>query len=281
MRAAAAGRPLPPPDLPPSYAAMQCVPLGDQAILVYLADEPAAVRLAAAVRAAAPPWLHDVVPAYASVGVFFDADRIGVGEVMEWLGGMNPDPSPRPPPPGGEGEEAPSRANPSDGVFQLERPPSFSPSPPGGGGRGEGSENSFLIPVCYEFGPDLAHVAAHLGLPAGEVIRLHTAAEYTVYAIGFVPGFPYLGYLPPGLCGVPRLTSPRLRVEPGSVGVTGRQTAVYPLARPGGWPLIGRTPLVLVDVADGFFPLRVGDRVRFARIDERRYRELEGERLIS
>lgn len=140
--------------------------------------------------------------------------------------------------------------------------------------------SAFTIPVCYEFGPDLAHVAAHVGLSADEVIRLHSSVEYTVYAIGFVPGFPYLGYVPPGLCGVPRLASPRLRVEPGSVGVTGRQTAVYPLARPGGWPLIGRTPLVLVDVADGFLPLRVGDRVRFSRIDEEEYRRLEGERLV-
>jgi len=100
-----------------------------------------------------------------------------------------------------------------------------------------------------------------------------------VYAVGFVPGFPYLGYLPAELCGVGRLPTPRLRVEPGSVGLTGRQTGLYPLARPGGWNLIGRTPLIVVDVADGFFPLRVGDAVRFERIDETRYRELEGERL--
>jgi inhibitor of KinA len=126
---------------------------------------------------------------------------------------------------------------------------------------------------------DLPRVCEHTGLSADEVIRLHTAAAYTVYAIGFVPGFPYLGYLPPELCGVGRLPSPRLGVESGSVGLTGRQTGIYPLPRPGGWNLIGRTPLTIVDVADGFFPLRVGDRVRFERIDERRYRELEGERL--
>src|SRR5947199_152200 len=83
-------------------------------------------------------------------------------------------------------------------------------------------------------------------------------------AVGFVPGFPYLGYLPAELCGVGRLPSPRVRVEAGSVGLTGRQTGVYPLPRPGGWNLIGRTPLVVVDVAAGFFPLRVGDAVRFA-----------------
>jgi inhibitor of KinA len=126
---------------------------------------------------------------------------------------------------------------------------------------------------------DLARVCEATGLSAGDVIRLHTTAPYTVYAIGFAPGFPYMGYLPKELCGVSRLPSPRLRVEPGSVGLTGRQTGIYPLVRPGGWNLIGRTPLVIVDVADGFFPLCVGDAVRFERIDERRYRELEGERV--
>jgi inhibitor of KinA len=126
---------------------------------------------------------------------------------------------------------------------------------------------------------DLARVAEQTGLNGDQVIELHTATEYTVYAIGFVPGFPYLGYLPAELCGVGRLPSPRLRVEPGSVGLTGRQTGIYPLPRPGGWNILGRTPLVLVDVADGYFPLRVGDRVRFQRIDEAEYRRLEGERL--
>ena len=125
----------------------------------------------------------------------------------------------------------------------------------------------------------MVRVAAEKGLSADEVIRLHAATEYTVYAIGFCPGFPYLGYLPAALAGVPRLAAPRLRVESGSVGLTGRQTGIYPLPRPGGWNLIGRTPLVIVDVAAGFFPLRVGDRVRFERIDEARFRELAGERL--
>jgi inhibitor of KinA len=125
----------------------------------------------------------------------------------------------------------------------------------------------------------MARVTEHTGRGAEEVIRLHTTTEYTVYAIGFCPGFPYLGYLPAPLCAVPRLPSPRLRVEVGSVGVTGRQTGIYTEPRPGGWNLIGRTPLALVDVADGYFPLRTGDRVRFERIDEAEYRRLEGERL--
>jgi inhibitor of KinA len=226
---------------------VQIVPLGDQAVLAYLPDEASAVRFAAAVLDANPSWLEDVVPAYASVGVFFDADAIRLRDVVRWLesGGRSQVP----------GQEPEGRIPDSRLLTPVE------------------------IPVCYEKGPDLPRVCAHTGLAADEVIRLHTGTEYTVYAIGFVPGFPYLGYLPEGLCGVPRLPSPRLKVEPGSVGLTGRQTGIYPLARPGGWNLIGRTPLTIVDVAAGFFPLRVGDRVRFERIDEKQYRELEGERL--
>jgi inhibitor of KinA len=222
------------------------VPLGDQAVLAYLPDESAAVRFAAAVRAAAPPWLQDVVPAYATAGVFFDADQITLTDVITWLGEP--------------GALAPGAA--------------IAPAP-----DGAGSPKTVRIPVCYEMQLDMVRVCEHTGLSAADVIRRHTGTEYTVYAIGFVPGFPYLGYLPPELCGVSRLASPRLRVEPGSVGLTGRQTGLYPLARPGGWNLIGRTPLVVVDVAAGFFPLRVGDTVRFERIDEKRFRELEGERL--
>jgi inhibitor of KinA len=135
------------------------------------------------------------------------------------------------------------------------------------------------IPCCYELQLDLARVAEQTQLSAEEVIRLHTATHYTVYAIGFCPGFPYLGYLPPGLCGVPRLAAPRLRVEAGSVGLTGRQTGIYTEARPGGWNLIGRTPLELVHVADGYFPLRTGDRVQFERIDETEFSKLLGQRL--
>jgi inhibitor of KinA len=135
------------------------------------------------------------------------------------------------------------------------------------------------IPCCYDLQRDLDRVAGHTGLAPAEVVRLHAATEYTVYAIGFCPGFPYLGYLPAPLCGVPRLESPRLRVEPGSVGLTGRQTGIYTEPRPGGWNLLGRTPLELVDVADGYFPLRTGDRVRFRPIDEGEFRRLQGRRL--
>jgi inhibitor of KinA len=135
------------------------------------------------------------------------------------------------------------------------------------------------IPCCYEFALDLARVAEHTGLSEDEVIRLHATTEYTVYAIGFCPGFPYLGYLPKQLCGLPRQRTPRLRVEVGSVGLTGRQTGIYTEPRPGGWNLLGRTPLELVNVRDGYFPLQAGDRVRFERIDEGEYRRRLGQRL--
>jgi inhibitor of KinA len=212
-------------------------PLGDQAALVYLPDEAAALRFAAAVRAAADPWLVDVVQAYASVAVFFDPALTRFAAVADRLRTLD------------------------------------APALPTAAGR------LHVLPCCYERQLDLARVAELTGLTPDEVIRLHAATEYTVYAIGFCPGFPYLGYLPSELCGVPRLAAPRLRVEPGSVGLTGRQTGLYPLARPGGWNLIGRTPLELVDLADGYFPLRVGDRVRFARIDDAEFGRLLGQRL--
>jgi inhibitor of KinA len=135
------------------------------------------------------------------------------------------------------------------------------------------------IPCCYRMELDLARVAEQCDIPADEVIALHTATEYTVYAIGFCPGFPYLGYLPEKLCDAPRLEQPRLRVEAGSVGLTGGQTGIYTETRPGGWNIIGRTPLELVNVAEGYFPLHVGDRVRFESIDKRQFRRLEGKRL--
>jgi inhibitor of KinA len=135
------------------------------------------------------------------------------------------------------------------------------------------------IPCCYELGLDWPLVERHTGLRAPEIIRLHSGTIYTVYAIGFCPGFPYLGYLPEKIAGVPRLPAPRLKVAAGSVGLTGRQTGIYAEERPGGWNIVGRTPLELVNVKGGYFPLRTGDRVQFTRIDEKAFRKLEGERL--
>ena len=121
------------------------------------------------------------------------------------------------------------------------------------------------IPVCYggEFGPDLEFVAQHNRLTPDEVIEIHSASVYLVYFIGFAPGFPYLGGLSDRIT-APRRTSPRLRIPAGSVGIAGTQTGIYPLATPGGWQLIGRTPLALFR-PDETPPtlLRAGDEVRF------------------
>ncbi len=135
------------------------------------------------------------------------------------------------------------------------------------------------VPVCYEMGEDLAAAADALGLPAQRLIEFHTAKEYDCFAIGFCPGFPYLGYLDERISGLPRLSSPRPRVPAGSVAITGRQTGIYPLERPGGWNIIGRTPLCLVDVAARYFPISAGDRIRFESISVGDYDRLLGERL--
>ena len=157
----------------------------------------------------------------------------------------------------------------ADWLAQLERTDD-APAPEG---------QLHIVPCCYEFGPDFERIEQHTGLTRDAIIALHAGSAYTVYAIGFCPGFPYLGYLPDALTGVPRLPSPRLKVDVGSVGLTGRQTGVYTEVRPGGWNLIGRTPLELVNVKDAYFPLRTGDRVQFRRIDEREFRALKGSRL--
>lgn len=135
------------------------------------------------------------------------------------------------------------------------------------------------IPCCYEMAPDLSEAAEKLKLAEERIIELHAATIFTVYAIGFSPGFPYLGWLPKELQGLARRAEPRLQVPAGSVGIVGKQSAIYPQATPGGWALIGRTPLELVNVSDNYFPLQVGDHVRFERIDEIMFRQLQGRRL--
>jgi len=126
------------------------------------------------------------------------------------------------------------------------------------------------IPVLYgsEYGPDLEWVAGYHGITPDEVIRLHTAHTYHVYMIGFMPGFPYMGELPEALM-TPRRETPRTVVPRGSVALAQRQTGIYSTQSPGGWQIIGRTPLTLFD--PGKWPpalLEMGDRVKFFAIDE-------------
>jgi KipI family sensor histidine kinase inhibitor len=130
------------------------------------------------------------------------------------------------------------------------------------------------VPVCYErdYGPDLAEVAAFAGCTVEEVIERHLAQEYRVFVVGFVPGFAYMAPVDPRIA-VPRRSSPRLRVPPGSVAIAAGQTGIYPAETPGGWNLLGRCPIKPYDPdRTEPFLFQAGDRVRFHRISEASYR---------
>lgn len=146
-----------------------------------------------------------------------------------------------------------------------------------GGQAQAGRSRRIDIPVSYggEMGPDLDFVAQHNQLTTEEVIRLHTASEYLVYLLGFTPGFPYLGGMAPRIA-TPRLAEPRSHVPAGSVAIGGNQTGVYPIESPGGWRIIGRTPLKLFDLSrDSPFLLKARDRVRFRSISLEEFQRLE------
>jgi len=222
---------------------MQITPLGDNALVLELGnviDEPTHRRVQAAWRAlAAPPLpaVNELVPAYTSVTVFYDpwaAVQAGAPEqgITDWLA-----------------EKLRER---------LKNPPKTEKTKP----------RVVEIPVCYggEFGPDLGRVAAQARLTPEEVIKRHSKAEYLVHLIGFAPGFPYLGGLPKELH-TPRHAKPRMSVPPGSVGIGGEQTGIYPLATPGGWNLIGRTPRrIFRPEQNPPVLLAAGDRVKFFAI---------------
>lgn len=133
------------------------------------------------------------------------------------------------------------------------------------------------IPVCYggEVGPDLEEVARINRLTPEEVVRIHTAGTYLVYMIGFAPGFPFLGGLSEKIA-APRRETPRMSIPKGSVGIAGKQTGVYPISTPGGWQLIGQTPLPLFR-PDEKVPslLRAGDEVRFVQMSEKEFSSMK------
>ncbi len=129
------------------------------------------------------------------------------------------------------------------------------------------------IPVCYggEFGPDIEFVANYHGLTVEDVIRIHSSPRYQIYMMGFTPGFPFLGGLPE-LLATPRLETPRLSVPAGSVAIAANQTGIYPITSPGGWRLIGRTPLRLFrPEKEQPFLYKAGDFIRFRPIDRESY----------
>ena len=131
----------------------------------------------------------------------------------------------------------------------------------------------YEIPVCYggEYGPDLEHIATHAGLSTDEVIQIHSGSDYLIYMLGFMPGFPYLGGLDDRIH-TPRLENPRMKIPAGSVGIGGAQTGIYPMESPGGWQLLGRTPVQTYN-PNREVPIlfESGDYIRFIPIGEDEY----------
>jgi len=222
---------------------MQITPLGDSALIVELGDainESTHLRVQAAWRALAAealPGVSEAVPAYTTVTLFYDPWAVvqagaPADGIVEWLGARIRE--------------------------RLKNPPKTAKTKP----------RTVEVPVCYagDFGPDLARVAAQAKLSPEEVVKRHAKAEYRVHLIGFAPGFPYLGGLPKELQ-TPRHAKPRMAVPAGSVGIGGEQTGIYPQATPGGWNLIGRTPLRLFRPEnDPPVLLQAGDIVKFRAI---------------
>jgi len=225
---------------------MQFAPLGDSAVMITLGDtiDERTHRLVRAastrIRGDPPPGFVDLVPAFVSIVVHYDPSAAAR-----------------------RGDATPHECVVS---FLRERLASLDVEE-------LGAPRVVEIPVCYggDLGPDLDDVARAHGLTADEVIELHSGAEYLVYMVGFMPGFAYLGGLPERIA-TPRRKTPRTAVPAGTVGIGGRQTGVYPLVSPGGWNLIGKTPVKIFDIAREEPTLLVtGDRVRFRPISRAQF----------
>jgi KipI family sensor histidine kinase inhibitor len=218
----------------PTAQPFRLLPFGDAALTVEFGNEidPAlnerVIAFADALRARGWPGVIDIVPTYRSVTIHVDPLLLDVATLADRLHELSP---------------------------TLLRHTAH-------------SRTRHRIPVLYggEWGPDLEELASSAKLSVADVISLHTSVEYRVYMLGFSPGFPYLGTVPERLA-MPRLATPRTSVPAGSVGIAGGQTGIYPTATPGGWRLIGRTPVTLYRPADSKpFLLSPGDLVRFEPI---------------
>jgi inhibitor of KinA len=226
---------------------MRIEPLGDSALLVRMTDrfDPetslnAVLAAAHQLEAAAIPGVIELAPAYTTIGVFFDPARSGrFGEFKT--------------------------------IIEHALQTSLEPARPRAGGG-----TVIEVPVCFEneFAPDLGEVAQHVGLSSDEVIQRYLDATYRVNCVGFTPGFPYLSGLPPELA-TPRRASPRREVPASAVAIGGTQTGIYPRKSPGGWNIIGRTPLRLFEVERESPALfHAGDQVRFRQISRSEFDEL-------
>jgi len=221
-----------------NVGAVRIIDAGDSALLVEFEDRidpvvnACAIALANAIDAAHLAGVRDVVATYRSVAVYFDPLHTSRNGLLDLI----------------ESERVRLRP-----LVEVREP--------------------IRIPVCYgeDFGPDLAAVAAFGGLAPAEVIRRHVSRRYRVYMLGFVPGFAYLGIVDRAIA-APRRAQPRLRVPAGSVGIAGSQTGIYPTDTPGGWQLVGRTPVRPFDQSRSEpFLLKAGDEVEFYPIDRDEY----------
>ncbi|MGE5701762.1 MAG: 5-oxoprolinase subunit PxpB [Clostridia bacterium] len=221
-----------------------CLPAGDKAILVQF-DQEISVRVNNQVSALAKTLVQlglsgveELVPAYASLLIYYNPLRISYARLVHTVQTL---------------------CTQETTVEQTE-------------------PRTVVIPACYggECGPDLADVADYHGITQEEVVRIHSSAVYRVYMLGFSPGFPYLGGLSTQIA-TPRLSSPRLKVSSGSIGIAGAQTGIYPLSSPGGWRLIARTPLRLFDLSNSHKPflLQAGDQLQFVPVSLEKFKELE------
>lgn len=217
--------------------APQIEPLGDSAVIIRLGDHiedaisDAALALAQSLKSSDVADVLDIAPSYASICVRYDMSRVRFETIAQRL---------------------------RDAMANADAKPSIG-----------APIDAIAIPVCYggEFGIDLGEVAQQCRIDSERVIELHCAGNYTVAMLGFMPGFPYLRGLHRDLH-TPRLDAPRERVPAGSVAIGGAQTGIYPRELPGGWRVIGRTPLTLFDASrEPPALLAPGQRVRFTRID--------------
>jgi len=142
------------------------------------------------------------------------------------------------------------------------------------------SQKHFKIPILFD-GSDLGRIQDLVGLSSQEIVSLMTGATFTVEAIGFCPGFPYLSGLPPELQGLTRLDSPRTAVPPGSLAIVGDQACIYPRAIPGGWNILGRTSMVICDPDQEFFPLTTGDTIQFIESSVKEINQVERQWIQS
>jgi inhibitor of KinA len=235
---------------------MEIVPLGDSALIVRVRQEfdhapeealNEVLQTFQQLRSAAIPGVIELAPAYTSVAVFFDPVDV-----------------------------AKASGTPSD-IFDWLAARIGAATVPTRRGSRRSAPQTVEIPVCYdsEFAPDLDEVARHAQISIEQVVELHSAADYRVACLGFVPGFPFMAGLPKKIA-TPRRSNPRKEIPPGVVGIGGAQTGIYPLRSPGGWNLIGRTPLKLFDpTKDPPVLLRAGDRVRFRAITREEFESLK------